>query len=239
MRVLLALDTSGAAAGTAVAVDGRAAASRVVLRPAGHDRSLFTAMDEALAEAGVSRSEVEGVAVTRGPGAFTGLRVGIATAKGIAFALGVEMVGVSSLEALARGALPWEEGVVAAVFDAKKGQVYGAAYGGATGSALLEERAWAPGDFADRVASLGRPALFIGSGAAPFEREFASALGVNYRAGSDALSLVDPRRVASLGWEAFERGEAVPPARFAPVYLRLSEAEENKRKGLLTRSLKI
>lgn len=238
MRVLLALDTSGAAAGAAVAVAGRAAAGRVVLRPAGHDRSLFTAMDEALAEAGVTRSEVEGVAVTRGPGAFTGLRVGIATAKGIAFALGVGMVGVSSLEALARGAFPWE-GVVAAVFDAKKGQVYGAAYDGSTGAALVEEGAWEPAGFAARVAALGRPALFIGSGVEPFGGEFASILGGGYRTGDGALAYVDPCRVASLGWEAFERGEAVPPARFAPVYLRLSEAEENKRKGLLTRSLKI
>jgi tRNA threonylcarbamoyladenosine biosynthesis protein TsaB len=222
----------------AVAVAGREAASRVILSPAGHDRSLFTAMDEALAEAGVSRSEVGGVAVTRGPGAFTGLRVGIATAKGIAFALGIGMVGVSSLEALARGAFPWE-GVVAAVFDAKKGQVYGAAYDGSTGAVLLEEGAWEPGDFADRVAATGLTALFVGSGVAPFEGCFSSALGSNYRADPDALSLVDPRRVASLGWEAFERGEAVQPARFVPVYLRLSEAEENKRKGLLTRSLKI
>ena len=89
-----------------MAVGGRVAATRRLPAGARHDRLLFAAVDETLAEAGVTRADLEGVAVTRGPGGFTGLRVGLSTAKGIAFALGLSMVGISSLEALARGAGP-------------------------------------------------------------------------------------------------------------------------------------
>jgi len=229
MKALLALDTSSGATGTAVAVGGRVAATRRLPAGARHDRLLFAAVDETLAEAGVTRADLEGVAVTRGPGGFTGLRVGLSTAKGIAFALGLPMVGISSLEALARGAGAGEGEATAALFDAKKGQVYGLLVGGEGEAPLVAEGAYDPDDFAERAAALERKILFTGSGVDAYGERFAEQLGTRYRAAEPSRRLVDPGQVALLGLLAFARGEALAPELILPVYHRLSEAEEAKR----------
>ena len=101
MRGLLALDTADRCAGVAVAVDGEVRAVCLSAVPFRHAERLFALIDAALGAAGLEREALSGIAVTRGPGSFTGLRVGLATAKGLACALGVPAVGVSTLRALA------------------------------------------------------------------------------------------------------------------------------------------
>ncbi|MHB8765940.1 MAG: tRNA (adenosine(37)-N6)-threonylcarbamoyltransferase complex dimerization subunit type 1 TsaB, partial [Deferrisomatales bacterium] len=131
MRALLAIDTADLSAGVAVAVDGEVRAE--VCQPSRfrHAERLFLLIEAALAAAGAEKQHLACVAVTRGPGSFTGLRVGVATAKGLALALGIPVVGVSTLRALARGASPFP-GLVVPVLDARKRQVYAAAYDGRT-----------------------------------------------------------------------------------------------------------
>ncbi|RMG87963.1 MAG: tRNA (adenosine(37)-N6)-threonylcarbamoyltransferase complex dimerization subunit type 1 TsaB [Candidatus Dadabacteria bacterium] len=227
MRAVLGIDTADRTAGVAVVVEGALACEVVVATGPRQSRRLTALIEEALAEAGVRRDELAAVAVTAGPGGFTGVRVGVAAAKGLALALGIPVVGVSTLEALAGRMGPWP-GVVAPVLDAKKRQVYAGAWDGLTGEPLVPPAAWDPGAFARAVADLGRPAVFLGGGVTPYREVFREALGERYHEAPPEHGTVPPGRVALLGWARWQRGEAVPPETLVPTYLRRSEAEERE-----------
>lgn len=128
MRILT-VDTATRCGMVAAVQDDEVLATAQHDRPMTHAERLFGMIDEVLAEAGWTASQIELLAVGKGPGSFTGVRVGMAAAKGFGFAQGIPMVGVISLEAMALaarravGALP-----VAAMLDAKKGEVFVACY---------------------------------------------------------------------------------------------------------------
>lgn len=229
MGALLAIDTADATAGVALLLDGRLVAEFVEVSAYRHSERLFALVDEALAGAGVGRRELEAVAVTVGPGSFTGLRVGLATAKGLAFALGLPLAGVPTLEALARGAMPFP-GLVVPLLDARKRQVYGAAYRGRDGAVAVHPAAWSPAELAGRVraAAGGGPVLALGSGLGPYRAVFEEALGGALSCAPPSRWHVTPGQVALLGEEALRQGRAGTAAALAPLYLRRSEAEEAK-----------
>jgi tRNA threonylcarbamoyladenosine biosynthesis protein TsaB len=226
---ILAIDTSGGSSGVALAVNGEVVAASEMLGARNHSTQLFSQIEGVLKAGSVEHQDLNGVAVTNGPGSFTGLRVGVATAKGIAYGLGVKVVGVSSLLALAYSASPVDS-VVAALLDAKKGQVYAAAFDRASGEVLAQEGAWEPEVFAAKLGGLKRSCFLIGSGIGPFEQTFTDALGDHFSAADRELWNINPASVALLGAEAFERGEGVDAEFLAPVYHRLSQAEVNKNK---------
>lgn len=230
MKAILGIDTASDTAGVAVCDGGRVRSELVETCPGRQAERLLALIDQALEAAGVGRSDLGLVAVTRGPGSFTGLRVGVATAKGIAFALGLPVAGVSSLEALARGAAPFP-GLVAPVFDARKRQIYAAAFDGLTGRAVVGEGARDPAAFAADLAARNAPCLLLGSGLGPYASIFSGALGDRFLPAAEARWRIPPSQVALLGRAAWEAGLAVDPARLTPVYLRLSEAEAKRLSG--------
>jgi len=161
--MILALDTCLAASSVAI-LDGdlvRAARSEPMTR--GHQERIAVRAHEVAAEAGVKFADLTRIAVTVGPGSFTGLRVGLSFAKGLATALSIPCVGVNTLEALAASANA--TGLVAGVLDAKMGQVYLQVFDG--GKALMAPDALEVGVAAARLAELwsGGPATLVGSGA--------------------------------------------------------------------------
>lgn len=161
--MILAVDTCLAASAIAV-LDGdvvRAARSEPMTR--GHQERIAVLAREVMAEAGVKFPDLTRIAVTVGPGSFTGLRVGLSFAKGLATALSIPCVGVNSLEALA--ATAGAAGFVAGVLDAKMGQVYLQVFDG--GKPLMAPDALEVGIAAARLAELysGGAATLVGSGA--------------------------------------------------------------------------
>ncbi|EJL37250.1 universal bacterial protein YeaZ [Caulobacter sp. AP07] len=161
--MILAVDTCLAASSIAV-LDGdtvRAARSEPMTR--GHQERIAVLAREVMGEAGVKFPDLTRIAVTVGPGSFTGLRVGLSFAKGLATALSIPCVGINSLEALA--ATAGAPGFVAGVLDARMGQVYLQVFDG--GKALMAPDALEVGVAAARLAELysGGPATLIGSGA--------------------------------------------------------------------------
>ena len=171
---------------------------------------LLVVIDEACRAAGVSPRELDAVAIGAGPGSFTGLRIGMATAKGIAFAAGRPLWAVSSLAALARAAAV--DGVVVAALDARRGEIYAGAYRCAAGrvEALGDERVMAPGEL--RAFAVDA-ACFVGdAGAAHPEL---AALGWTYATprGADVAAL------------ALGGARADITTSGAPTYIRPSEAE--------------
>lgn len=129
---LLSISTSTALGSVAVLDGDRVLASTSYNDPHGHAERLFEVIDEVLLAAGADRLSVTAVACDVGPGSFTGVRVGVASAKGIALALNIPAVGVMSLEAIAAAAFDdgraGPDDVVAAVLDAKKGELFMAAF---------------------------------------------------------------------------------------------------------------
>ena len=138
----------------------------------GHGPLLLGLLADALREAGVGWEDVDRLAVGVGPGGFTGLRIGLATARAIAQARGIALVGVGSLEALAAGA-PAHDGPVLAVLDARRGEAFMAAYDGAT--EILAPAALAPDALEAAVAGLPGTPLAVGDGALAFRAQLQRA----------------------------------------------------------------
>jgi tRNA threonylcarbamoyladenosine biosynthesis protein TsaB len=184
----------------------------------GHATRLLGLVDSVLDAAGLSPGDVDRVAVGSGPGSFTGLRIGIATARGLAQGWDVELVGVSTLRALAAGA---EAPVVAAVVDARRGEVFAAAWRG--GEEVLAPAALAPEALAEVLAGMDPGALAVGDGALRFRQTLEPA-GAAIPPDGDPLHRVSARHVCRLG------AAARPAERDAvlPRYLRPPDAKERR-----------
>ncbi|WP_152046667.1 tRNA (adenosine(37)-N6)-threonylcarbamoyltransferase complex dimerization subunit type 1 TsaB [Aureimonas psammosilenae] len=217
MGLLLAIDTAGSRCQVAVADEsGAVLAKREPDLGRGHAEHLAGLVRDALSEAGASFADLSRIAVTVGPGSFTGLRVGVAAARGFALALGVPAVGVSTLEALAephRG-----RGPVLCLLDAKRGEAYAACYA-ADGEALLAPSAIPLEALGEAVSALPRPAAIAGSGA--FLLDGLTAFAEIPRFAPDGH--VEIASVARLGL-----GKSViePPR---PLYLRGADAKPQSR----------
>ena len=213
---LLAFETSTEACSVAVWNDGRLH-ERFEIAPRRHAELALPWAQALLDEAGVARAQLDAVAVGRGPGAFTGVRLGIALAQGIALALDLPMLPVSTLAALAmRASGP---GPVLAAIDARMGEVYAGTFERTDGGvcALGAESVSAP----DAVALPGAGDGWqgVGTGFAAVDGALQAHLGLRL-AGVDAAALPRAGDVARLAAQAFGRGELVAPARVEPAYLR-------------------
>lgn len=163
-HIILGIDSSTVTISVALLRDGALVAEQTdtVER---NRTGLLSLVDAVFATAGLRPTDVDAVAVGAGPGSFTGLRIGMATAKGIAFALGKPLWAVSSLAAIAHAALD-DSGTVVAVLDARKGEVYAGAYrrDGAALVAIGDERVLAPSD----VTAIAPGARYAGDAAATY-----------------------------------------------------------------------
>jgi tRNA threonylcarbamoyladenosine biosynthesis protein TsaB len=206
--IILGLDTCLDACSVAVLENGvvRAQASHPMGR--GHQEAIAPLTAEVMARAGLAFPDLDRIGVTIGPGSFTGLRVGLAFAKGLGAALGLPVAGIGTLAALAE---PLEDDLVFAAIDARRGQIYLQAF--ARGRPLMAADALDVTTAAARVAELsgGRQAVLIGSGAALLAELMPAARLVSAPA-------CDPAAVARLA-----AAQASPPAP-RPLYLRAPDA---------------
>lgn len=202
--IVLALDTCLFACSAAVVRDGAVLASRIEPMSRGHQERLAPLVAEVMDEAGLGFDQLDRVAVTVGPGSFTGLRVGLAFAKGLSAALGIPAVGIGSLEALAQS----HAGRVFAVLDAKRGQVYLQAF--ADGAPVSAPDVLPIETAAARVAELA-PDVLVGTGAPLLADMRPSAKVI-------AVDHADPAAVAAL---AAVRAPTPP----RPLYLRAPDAK--------------
>jgi len=187
-----------------------------------------------LQQASLEMSDLQAFSVTVGPGAFTGVRVGIALIKGMAYATGRPVIALSSLELLALNAcnstIP-----VCALLDARRGEVYSALYSFENGMRLVRpEMAIAPGRLLDQLAG---PMLFIGDGAQRYQDLITERFGSNAHFAEELLHQPKASAAALLALNRLQSGAAVSPEELMPCYLRLAEAEINRRRlseGLAT-----
>ena len=219
MRVL-AIETSTLAGGVALLDGDRVRAEYLLDVSATHSERLMPAIDRVLADAGWRAADLQGLAVAVGPGSFTGLRIGLSAAKGLAFALGIPIAAVPTLDAMA-AALPFAALPVCPVLDARKGEVYCALYRW-SGHAMRREWDYLALPPTTLAARLTEPVIALGDGAHAVASPHLRPAPPHRRAPS-------PAAVGVLGTARLAAGDVVAAADLTPIYLRPSEAELKRR----------
>jgi len=214
--MLLALETATPAGSVAIHESGRILSLRTFDAAREHSRRLFGEIDAALTDAGRERAQILGVAVTIGPGSFTGLRIGLSAAKGLCMGLGVRLIPLSTLEALA-ARLPFCRMPVCTLLDARRGEVYGAVYD-TSGGAPRELHPPCVDEPEQLLARWGlQDVLFTGDGVDKWSELLANVPGANLAPPSVRRPCAD-----AVAWLASLREPAADadPARVEPVYVR-------------------
>lgn len=224
MRVL-GLESS-TAAGSIALVDGDELRGEIWFSNSRtHSERILRGVDQVLRECLLKGEDLEGIAVGLGPGSFTGLRIALSSAKGLAFALGIPLVGIPTLEALAHN-LPYFPGAVCVMLDARRGMAYGGLFRrGGDGHGLRSEGPYGLWEVSSWVQSFSGPTVFVGDGAVAYREEIRAIMGD--LAEFAPPELMHPRAsvVARLGHARLALGEGDELDLLAPLYLQSSEAE--------------
>ena len=223
--MIVALETSSEVGGVALVEDQRVLAERILGAREHAARELLPALDGALRECDRRFEDVQALALSIGPGSFTGLRIGLATALGLCFGTPLRIVPVPTLAALAlRAELPADsDEPIAALLDARKGQVYAGLYS-ARGEALAEDRVCDLEPFLRTLHAAERVTL-IGPAAQLYRSEIEGALGARARIVDVERSWPRAVTVGLVGERLARAGVLVPAGEVQLRYLRASQAE--------------
>jgi tRNA threonylcarbamoyladenosine biosynthesis protein TsaB len=227
MTKLLAVDTCSKSCSVAVFTGRQAAVELTASAARTHTAHLMQMIHQALEMAESDVGDLDALAVTLGPGSFTGLRIGLATVKGLAFMGRKPVIGVSSLEALAWQGMPWPH-AVCAMLDARRGEVYSAVYR-ARGDRLEREGAERVLSADAVLESAPRPCIFVGDGARLHRERIAAALGENARFAPDERHVIRASSVAALALRQLEGESAGAVCQVVPRYIRRPDAEKVSR----------
>ncbi len=222
MKLILGIETSGAATGLALSDSGKVVSELVEHSNCGHNEVLMPLLDRLLRDAGVTARDLSGIGVDIGPGMFTSLRVGASTAKGLAVTRGIPVVGVASLRALARTAQPDLRRVLSLI-DARKHQVYAALYLG--GRPAIPPSVMDPEQLVSEVKSnLQEPSgLAVAGNGTGICAGLLAAGGIGLV--STGIEYPSPAVVALEAGERIDKGLAEDLTAVEPVYLRRTDAE--------------
>ncbi len=219
---ILAFDAACASCSAAVRGDGRLLARRFEPMPRGQAEALVPMVQDVLAQAGTTFRDLDGIAVTVGPGSFTGLRVGLAAARGMALPLGLPVVGVTTLEAVAWGARAATGGGPSGAscliaLETGRGDVYAQSFSLPELAPVCEPAVLPPGD-AMRLISADAPGVLVAGDGAGLVRGPLAEAGIEVRLAA-GCGRPDAARIASIGALRLTDG-AGPAAPPAPLYLR-------------------
>ena len=230
--LILAIDTSTQATSVCLAAQSGVVASARLGRGQRHGEFTATAIRFCLDRAGMTATDVTGVAVSLGPGAYTGMRVGIATAQTFAHAGGLPVVGLASLDVVAFAARHTRRRIYS-VIDARRRELFWAAYRQSPGGVqrIGEYSVGAPATLVSDIEASGEEVLAIGDGAVQHTAEIES---VGATVGSWSTAHPEAAFLAELALPRFEREETQRPSDLHPIYLRKADARINwERRGAL------
>jgi tRNA threonylcarbamoyladenosine biosynthesis protein TsaB len=222
---ILAVDTATRSCSVAVVQENSLLAEMTTARKQTHARHLMEMINKVMGLSGLALSEIDGLAVTRGPGTFTGLRIGISSVKGIATASGKPVVGISSLDALAVQAsfFPY---LICPIIDARRGEVYFSRYRFGNGHLKKEadEQVLPP---EKAVIDLNEKCLFIGDGASVYQQMILNKMGKSAFFASSFQNTIRASTLAYLSMNKFKNDDTDDVGKFVPRYIRRSDAELN------------
>lgn len=223
MRIL-GLESSAKAASVALSVDGKLIAQYWQHSGLTHSKTLLKMTEDMLSNLGLQAGDLDVVSVASGPGSFTGVRIGVAAAKGLAWAAGKLVCGVSTLEAMA-WQLSWANGVICPVMDARRGQIYNAKFEIYNGemTRLCPDRAVSLDELLQEIKNSKKTHFFVGDGA---EVCYNTALGKKLN-----VCLAPEPFLLQSAWGVVKAAEYCKPEQpddLIPNYLRLSQAERER-----------
>lgn len=231
MRIL-AFETSAKAASVALLQDGNLLGEYMQNSGQTHSRTIMQMAQDLLRNCDLSAKDVDAAACAAGPGSFTGVRIGLAAAKGFAWGREIPLIGVSTLEAMAKN-IAAADGIYCAAMDARRDQVYTAIFRMENGvfTRLLEDSAISLQELEENLRPLHGCKYLVGDGAALCFRHLNAAIE-GLRLLPEHLRMQRAAGVALLAWEQIEKGDMLPAAQVQPNYLRLSQAERERLKKL-------
>ena len=232
---ILAFETSAKAASVALTQEGKLLGESYQNTGLTHSQTLMVMAQDLLQQCGVAISQLDAVAVAKGPGSFTGVRIGVAAAKGLAWGAELPCVGVSTLSAMAVGLGAWQ-GYVCPVMDARRSQVYNALFHVDCGkyTRIRDDRAISLQELGEDVKNLSQPIFLVGDG---------SVLCYNTLLEAVPALVLPPehrmhQRAVGVALEAqrmMHEGAIPPAAELVPNYLRLSQAERERNERMQNR----
>lgn len=228
---ILAIDTSTDTGSIAI-TDGEDVLVESILNVGKtHSETLIPSFQEMLEKTQLDIKDLDLLALTLGPGSFTGVRIGTSTVKGFALALGKPVAGISTLEALASN-FPFSSLPIMPLFDARRGEIYSAMFKWENSEIkrLSEDRA---ASLDDAISKIKTKTIFAGEGLDKYGQMIKETLGDNAVFAPRASWYVRASNVAALGLKSYHAGGALDLATFTPLYRRRSEAEIQMEKGLL------
>lgn len=224
--LILALDSTAIVASVALCRDETPIASFTVKNGNTHSETLLPMVEAVLRAANVKATDIDLFACSTGPGSFTGVRIGAATVKGLAFGREVCCLGVSTLEALAENAVPFE-GLICPVMNARRAQVYNALFTCKDGALhrLCPDRAISVAELEEELLRDGRPFVLCGDGVAEYASNAKKTASVPI---SSLLTDQCAISVARVAYRRFLAGERGTDTALNPVYLRMPQAERER-----------
>ncbi|MQL52609.1 tRNA (adenosine(37)-N6)-threonylcarbamoyltransferase complex dimerization subunit type 1 TsaB [Desulfofundulus thermobenzoicus] len=223
---VLGIEAATPVAAVAVVDGEKLLAERMVHNQRTHSVNLLPMIKAVLEDAEVKYNVLSGIAVSAGPGSFTGLRIGMATAKTLAQVWGLPVVGVSTLEALAHP-LTGQKGLICPILNARKNEVYAAIYRTTDGRLELLDGPMAvePGELARNLKQRKTPVTILGDGVPVYGRFFQAELGTQLFLAPGSARWPRGAAVAELGYRRLRDGGGVDPLALLPQYIRPPEAE--------------
>jgi tRNA threonylcarbamoyladenosine biosynthesis protein TsaB len=224
---ILAIDTSTRVGSIAVVEGPLLKAQNILNIRATHNQRLLPGIDRILTDGGWSLDDLDGFAVSLGPGSFTGLRIGLSIVKGLAWATGKPLAGVPSLDALAANVslVPHK---ICPILDARKGEIYTAFYRQGDEGIPQKLSSYMAIKPADLVALISETTVFLGDGLLSYGDYLKSELGNRLVLAPPHLSVIHASSVAWLGWHRLRSGQSEDLSSCTPLYVRPSEAELNR-----------
>lgn len=223
---VLAIDSSGLVASVALLTEDELLAEYTTNYRKTHSQTLLPMLDEIVKMTNIDLEEIDAIAISKGPGSFTGLRIGAATVKGLALVLDVPIIPVPTVDGLAYN-LYQSDGIVCPLMDARRNQVYTGLYKWVDNEfkVLLEQRPLAIEEIANEINKIGEEVIFLGDGVKVFEEQIKEVVEVDYYFAPAHLSRQRAGAIGALGIEYYKKGILADADEFVPTYLRMSQAE--------------
>lgn len=222
---VLAIDSSGLVASVAIVTESDLLAEYTVNYRKTHSQTLLPMLDEIAKMASVDLNDIDAIAISKGPGSFTGLRIGSATVKGIALVLDIPIIPVPTVDGLAYN-LYKTKGIICPLMDARRNQVYTGLYKWDDEFVvILEQKAMGIEKIAKEINAIKEEVTFLGDGVTVFEEQLKDLIEVPYTFAPAHVSKQRAGAIGSLGIDYYKKGIVIDADDFSPTYLRKSQAE--------------
>ena len=227
MRIL-AIESSSLVASVAIVEDGVTLAEYTANFKMTHSQTLLPMIDSMVSLFGIDLATIDAIAVSGGPGSFTGLRIGSATAKGLGLALDKPLIHIPTLDGTAYN-LYGAKGLICPIMDARRNQVYTGVYRFEQDfEVVMEQDAMDMGELIEKLNAMGERVIFLGDGVPVHEKRIRESMAVPFDFAPAHMNRQRAASVAALGAVYFAEGKIETAAEHGPDYLRKSQAERER-----------